>query len=433
MRNFTAIILGVTLIWVSHAKADPPDGDTIYDPNPNHLWNRLNKTLFERTTPDGQQFGLGELDILYWYRTTNLLTAASHQRALAILDDFAKLHGERLIQDPLKKALLQRDLWALFDWVADPAPFYQAKYPTGRRELASRLDVVIRRLALTTNEIASLPDNYALAEKNNLPELPHGLFDKKSDWIEVGINGGEPAAAAHVRGFGGRSVFIVMFHDAAGRQAGLDYLDQLRAFKPIFIYPTNSDFPNQPDLNPVLPQFPTNSRWALVRRMCVIDTEGQIQATHVVESIQMRTYLNFDRFFGGTATATNPPQYVNEFRISRNTQARLISIGQNDRGFVRNNNFFSMGIDPFEFHSESETNQGSTQYQVIVLKDCASCHSGPGISSVNTFTRALSDPTPPSMTQIANSSADREAQMTEDWKERQFEWGLLQGLWMQGN
>src|ERR1035438_7451123 len=106
MRNFTAIILGVALISVCCAKAGPPDGDTIYDPNPNHLWNRLNKTLFERTAPDGKHYGLDQLDILYWGRTTNLLAGISHQQALAVLDEFIKSHGERLIQDPLKKALL---------------------------------------------------------------------------------------------------------------------------------------------------------------------------------------------------------------------------------------------------------------------------------------------------------------------------------------
>ncbi|HEY4951947.1 MAG TPA: hypothetical protein VII71_01005, partial [Verrucomicrobiae bacterium] len=35
--------------------------NTIYDPNPNHLWNRLNTTLFDRSGPDGKHYGLDEL------------------------------------------------------------------------------------------------------------------------------------------------------------------------------------------------------------------------------------------------------------------------------------------------------------------------------------------------------------------------------------
>src|SRR3954463_9242120 len=63
-------------------------GSTVYDPNPKHLWNRLNETLFDRIAPDSKQYGLDELDILYWGRTTHLLTEPSHQRTLAVLDEF---------------------------------------------------------------------------------------------------------------------------------------------------------------------------------------------------------------------------------------------------------------------------------------------------------------------------------------------------------
>jgi len=37
-----------------------------------------------------------------------------------------------------------------------------------------------------TNEIASLPDNYAQAESTHSPtNLPHGLFQTNSDWVIV--------------------------------------------------------------------------------------------------------------------------------------------------------------------------------------------------------------------------------------------------------
>ena len=48
-----------------------PDGRTNYDSNPNHLWNRLNENVFARTAPDGKQYGLNEMDILYWGTTAN--------------------------------------------------------------------------------------------------------------------------------------------------------------------------------------------------------------------------------------------------------------------------------------------------------------------------------------------------------------------------
>src|SRR5208282_1001345 len=113
-----AILLGAIVLEA----ADAPDGNTIYNPDPNHLWNRLNETLFVRTAQDGKKYGLDELDILYWFRTTNLLAGTSQQQAISILDEFINEHGEQLIRNPLKRALLQRDLWELFDWTALPWP-----------------------------------------------------------------------------------------------------------------------------------------------------------------------------------------------------------------------------------------------------------------------------------------------------------------------
>jgi len=229
------------------------NSDTVYDSNPNHPWNLLNKTLFERTGLDGKQYGLNTLDILYWARTTNLLTGLSHQQALNALDDFIHSHDERLIHDPLKKALLQRDLWALFDWAA--------LYPGGqhkieRTELLKRLAIVIQRLELTTNEIASLPDNYSLAEKNNLTDLPRGLFDTNGDWINIRIPNAFGLVPAHDLTFGGRSVFMVLFHDADGRKAGLDYLKQLAAVNPMNL-PSRDTNPDEMMFNR-FPPFPAN-------------------------------------------------------------------------------------------------------------------------------------------------------------------------------
>ena len=46
MRNGVAIIGAVLLLSTSCGKASAPYGSTIYDSDPNHLWNRLNETLF---------------------------------------------------------------------------------------------------------------------------------------------------------------------------------------------------------------------------------------------------------------------------------------------------------------------------------------------------------------------------------------------------
>lgn len=93
---------------------------SVYDPNPNHLWNRIFRQLHVRKAWDEREYGGDVLDPLLWGETHYLITGPSHQQALSVLDKFLSTHGERLITDPLKRALLQRDLWAVFEWASDP-------------------------------------------------------------------------------------------------------------------------------------------------------------------------------------------------------------------------------------------------------------------------------------------------------------------------
>lgn len=115
MIKLLAITMLVCWSFAFNVAADNPVPDTFY---PNPVWNHLNETLFLRIGSDGQGYGLDEPDILYWAQTQNLLVEPSHSGALTALDDFINNRSERLITDPLKRALLQRDLWELFDWSA---------------------------------------------------------------------------------------------------------------------------------------------------------------------------------------------------------------------------------------------------------------------------------------------------------------------------
>ena len=113
------------------------------------------RQLYRRTAQDGTEYGSEELDPLLWWDTIYLLEADSHQKAIDVLDEFLSTHAESLIRDPLKRALFQRDIWAVFDWLDS-----QTKpYPARRRDLEIRLAQIIKRVALPKNEIASLPDN----------------------------------------------------------------------------------------------------------------------------------------------------------------------------------------------------------------------------------------------------------------------------------
>lgn len=412
MRYFITITLTLlTVVVALLCLMNNSSGEsTIYDPNPNHLWNRLNESLFLRTASDGKKFGLEELDILYWPTTTNLLTGASHQRAITVLDEFINSHGETLIRDPLKRALLQQDLWELFDWSARPFPTEDIH---ARRELQTRLAVAIHRLALTTNEIASLPDNYAETIRTNSPDLPRGMFETNGDWVNLRDASGELTAPTHVSHFYGHSTFSVMLHVPGGRQAAISYLDELRQFAQfnhVWVYQTNTmawQSTNEPPevlgMNPDIPQFPTNAEWALVRRMLTIDANGKIQPTPIVESIQMRRFLAFTpppvvmetNRNGSVVPVAIPLQKFFEFQMDRrqNNQLREVRETEKDFAFVH---FMGKGIDLFEMPfgrlSHSQPSPSSESLQSVTLKTCRECHSGVGIFSVLSYTRSLSLP-----------------------------------------
>ena len=443
-RCAATIIVPILLGAIVLKAADAPDGSTIYDPNPNHLWNRLNETLFVRTAQDGKRYGLDELDILYWGSTTNLLGGTSHHQALAILDEFIHTHGERQIHDPLKRALLQRDLWELFDWSTRYTSSPNEKLAS--RELQSRLAIAIRRLALRTNEIAALPDNYARSTKTSAPDLPAGLNQTNGDWLGVSDQNDFLTAPTHVASFRGHSTFQVLVRFPEGRQAAIAYLDQLRRFEHVWIYATNAfATTNEPrevlSLNPNLPQFPTNTEWALVRRLCVIDADGNIKPTPVMESVQMRRYYTFtDQLITNSGGGVNLiiPQNCYEFQMNRRQNCQLRELGQNEKGF-NFVHFMGMGFDQLEYTSRNASNKvevvDSAKLQSVTLNTCMECHSSRGVFSVNSYTRFLSffSESPQRPANLTPLDFNREIENTIFWKQRQFDWGLLQGLWNREN
>src|SRR6266550_982399 len=130
----------------------------LYDPDPNHVWNRLYRSLFGRTGGDGREYGYDELEPLLWSNTKYLLTNPANQQAISVLDEFLSTHAERKIRDPLKRAILQRDLWAVFDWTAK-----LQNDSAARTNLQNKLVQVMKRLALAPDEIAAMPANYKQA------------------------------------------------------------------------------------------------------------------------------------------------------------------------------------------------------------------------------------------------------------------------------
>jgi hypothetical protein len=231
------------------------------------------------------------------------MSGESHREAIACLDNFLSSHAERAVQDPLKRAILQHDLWAVFDWVVTQSFDWNGRrdWPTqDKQELETRLAKAIRRLALTPEEVRGLPDTYAAAvaarqfAADHDPHAPQGsflpadLFRAGGPWVCLSAYSEQPTAASH---FTGRSRFLVFLRLPGGRDATLEYLGKLRASHEPPLLPGPNGSPTFLNLN--LPQFPAGTRVALVRQAILIDNEGKLVPTELtVRQATIRISLN---------------------------------------------------------------------------------------------------------------------------------------------
>jgi hypothetical protein len=459
-----AFALGFVLLRGDVSSAPPPlRGSTLYDPDPRHLWNRLHEALHVRLTTEraGQELLLeaedanddNDLDPMLWRTTwhySNYLltgpagasydtllrkaphlrdyprkTREAHRDALALLDEFLTKNGEKLLRDPLRRALLQRDLWALFDSFADPIwshwwPSQQdpspPKYPRQRRALLERLAKILPRLALSREQIRQLPDNYAEAvkaktspaafdpERKGAAFLPDDLWQPDGPWVVLGEVGDQPLVRDHTRFFGGRSVFLVFLRLPGGRQQTLDYVKRLQ----------KAAEKQANDLTGL--QFPPRTQVALVRRTLLLDAEGFLVPTRLTETVQIRVYLDPNqRLFKENAADV---QIFLEHRLRRREllagkAGGLSSAAEREK--ERAEVLF------FGFNVESGREP--------IRSSCRSCHSLPGIESVNSYTGLSFFGAHHGKASLSLSTVAEEARVTANWKKRQASWGLLEGLW----
>jgi hypothetical protein len=422
---------------------DSAPNPAIYDPNPNHLWNRLHAAIFIRPDIPSTTRLPDALDPPLWYQTSYLLAQPSHQRIMKILDEFLNTHGERLIQNPVKRAILDRDLWWVFDWSVEQQPDYnQPAYEKEKQELQSRLAEVMRRVALTPEEIRALPSNYALAVGSGQfgkeydpahperPFLPSDLFDPNGPWVQLYGNrpSMEPVALSHAQTFS-RSVFLVFMRQPAGRKATFDYLQTLWDFPQPWIPSPDDDRHEQTSVNPNLPQFPVGTEVALVRQMMLFDNQGNVVATPITESVQIRFYRKIseiDRIHATTQAEAmrGSGQDFYQFRLSRPQlfaahAGALRAIERDEKEFVM---FSSMGFD--------EREPGP------VMQSCFMCHRQAGINSLNTRKHLLKPnwlqhDSPAGPGDRTNSNWWQYDSDT-NWKQGRYEWGLLNGFWKAG-
>jgi hypothetical protein len=407
---------------------------TVYDSNPDHLWNRLHRAFYVRMARNGEEYGHDELDPLLWSETKHLLIAPSHQHAIKLLDEFLSVNGSALVTDPLKRAMLQRDLWAIFDWSEQTS----LSYPREAEALQSKLALVIRSIALSREQIQALPDNYVDAvrakvfaaqydpERRETAFLPPDLFQPDGPWVCVGARGDQPVAPSHAYAFSGRSVFLIFIRLPEGRSSTLNYLEKLQGF-PVFIHGRN---PNWRSQNPNLPQFPVGAQLALVRKMVLIDNQGDLVPTRLTEDVQIRVHRAISKTipegFNFDSNAERMAQDFFEIKLSRaklfaGHSGGLRALARDEKEFLL---FMSHGDDPIEWVKENESME---RERITTLKFCVNCHFMPGIHSMMSLSGLMD-----AQSALIASDINNETKVTIGWKQTnqvKYDWRLLQRLW----
>ena len=373
----------------SHAAVD------FYSPNSDHLWNRLYSGLFVRTS--GGVVFEDLMDPQFYHDGVHFRSGESNAAAVAMLREFAENRGAPGQVTPLQRAVMQRDLLAMFHWVRQ-AVQGQREFTPEERNLAEALVRAIRHVALTADEIHKLPDNYAAAAgapgaitafdeaEPGRAFLPKDLLADDGAWLALEPRRDRPLAApVHFAIFSDRSSFDLHFRHPGGREAGEKYLDELAAMP----HPFLSEKPNEPIsqtrseskkggwLNPATPQFPPGTMWALVRRAILVDAQGNLLVSPLIESVELRVYRALADF---NPEQTEAAQTFFEWELSR----RLL-FGKGGFHLVDGRDLL---LSPF--FGDPDKLESFTKQRAGEPLICFACHSAPGIHSVNSRTLLFS-------------------------------------------
>jgi len=418
----------------------------LYDPNPGHLWNRLFAVFYirhselpsrpeypkdstkldewDRKLRDGKltlgpvvkRIEGGDIPSLpAWQKTRYYAEPAQLQREVLLLDEFLEGHAEALIDDPLKRVFLQRDLWAVFDHLVgqniarfnDPdlvgrrstVPNYQVNtfdsrdrelgpeelradsaVIARREELCRKLAVIIRRLALPKSVIASLPDTYAAAIRSKhfsaqhdydyrRDYLPPGLLIRPDQWVEIDTSpetlrrnqevGQQSLLTWSIRG---RSYYRSFWRFPGGRRAIEEYLAYLQR-EGVDWERTGRE--GGVVLKPELRQIPVGTEAAIVQSMVVLDNQMQPVPTPVAELVHVFVYKNVD---GAPDPQTNTGRGLNAAQYV--VRRRLLFDGLKQGGLER----VPDNAPTYRTLVNGSRDWGAFGRQQSVVQTCLHCH-----------------------------------------------------------
>jgi hypothetical protein len=370
---------------------------TLYDPDPGHIANRLYKALFTWKSDEDSAPS-------HWPKQKVALDIST---VSALLDELLQVKVAKEFPDPAKRVFLQRDLWLIFDWLAQ-----QRGSATENPVIQRKVARCIQLLALPLAQLRRLQDNYDDQLSTdafpfeydrgnpNGPFLPGDLWQRNGPWIMVGDRDSRAALASqHLDFFRGHNAYMVFLRLTSGRSATISYLSKLSTAAMAGYK---------------LPELPEGTEMALVSQVMAIDDKAVPFPTTITENVQIRVY----RLPKDSLTKSADAQARFEFRLDRaalfaHKPVTLRPVGQKELDW--------------EFINHLGQKTGDSEEKGAIMASCFDCHNEPGVNSFRTFTQMRSSTG--QIRQMTMSKRSHEVGRAVTWKKSQLDYQLLQGYW----
>jgi hypothetical protein len=262
--------------------------------------------------------------------------------------------AETAARPPLHRALMQSDVWAAYD-ILRRVQGNRGQFGSRVRELLPLLGRFISQLALSSQEIASLPRNYQSAQQHS--ELPN-FFEKRAGWMEV-------------------EWLFIREHDRS--------VDDRRAVR-VFLKPpgapeeflANANARVKRNQDPLPDQSNSLEGAALVTEGLLIDRSGHAVASPLTYEVQLRTFVKNAQ---GRTKSTTIVQYElsRKALLTNSVPGGLIRVGADEPAYLP-----SAGND-YSFASPPLLQNGvGAPVLGFLRRRCESCH-GPDATSILTF------------------------------------------------
>jgi hypothetical protein len=358
-----------------------------------------------RYGPDGKSYAENETVPAIFPNSDFPFGGKTYKKFNAALDAFGALPRKKIeAYSDVKRALLQRHLWAVFDATTPHRnPQFRnvvRSHSANRAEAQKKLATLIRRLALTKAQILALPDTRAATVKSAgfpqrhdpkdpfKPFLPADLYAKESSWVCLG-KVSRPVPAVHHSGTNQwRSAFLPFMRAPGGRKETLKCIERHNNKK----------------------VFPVGTQFALITQTFLISDEGEMILSPLISEIQLRAYVivNLSAREARPKATQCMAEFVMQPRQLMQGKAVMKAVKPKERRFEPPTG--NPKADPFETGYIAKTPR---------LTTCIGCHNAAGRSGLGLIGRhSLKEANP---VEIGRATSAR--------KRDDYTWKTLRGLW----